>query len=167
LPLKVRTQTFGENKDEPLSLVENGTKYRIFNCYDCHSEYGYERRMTTSDNYYLEQTDFKMTPDVEVRARKIYVHLLEIARRQFDLYTISDPPPHLLDYRLNQMLQHCIWYELFLIFSPQDINTDLTVMFNMRNFGYYGLTMAPCGYVGEGYKEIEQLHILPPRSIQF
>jgi len=123
--------------------------------------------MTTADNYYLEQTGFKMTPDVEVRARKIYDHLLEIACRHFDLYSISDPPPHLLDYRLNQMLQHCIWYEMFLIFSPQDIKTDLTSMLNMRNFGYYGLTMAPCGYVGEGYKEIEQLHILPPRSIQF
>jgi len=106
-----------------------------------------------------------MTQEVETRARGFYIHLLDIARRHFDRFTISDPPPHLLDYRLNQLLQHCIWYELFLLFSPQDVNVDLTVMLNMAGFGFYGITMSPCGYCGEGYKEVEQSHMLPPKSI--
>jgi hypothetical protein len=138
-----------------LCAVQNFPRWRMYNCFDCHSEFGYERRMTVADNSWLEQSDFVMTSEVEERARKLYKHILEIAHRHFQRFTISDPPPHLLDYRLNQLLMHAIWYELFLLFSPQDINVDLAVMMNMAGFGFYGVTMSPCGYCGEGYKELE------------
>ena len=48
------------------------TKWRMFNCFDCNSEFGYERRMSIADNYNLEQNNFKMTKDVERRARQLY-----------------------------------------------------------------------------------------------
>jgi len=40
--------------DEPKHVAEHGVRFRMFNCFDCHSEYGFERRMTVSDNSFLE-----------------------------------------------------------------------------------------------------------------
>lgn len=60
--------------------------------------------MTNSDNAWLQQSGFAMSKDCESRAQQLYSHILELAQRHFNRFTISDPPPHLLDYRLNQLL---------------------------------------------------------------
>ena len=40
-------------------------------------------------------------------------------------------------------------------------------MLNMAGFGFFGVTLSPCGFSSDGYKKVEGLHILPPKSIQF
>ena len=87
----------GEDKRQ---LIDNSHKWRMLNCFDCSSEFGYERKVRINENFYLHEQGFQMTKDVEIRARKIYNHMLEICERHFQKFSISSPPPHLLDYRM-------------------------------------------------------------------
>jgi hypothetical protein len=67
--------------------------------------------------------------------------------------------PQLLEYRLFFLLTQIIWTELFFLICPDDINLDLVMLFNVRNFSVFASTIAPCGRIGEGYYEIERSHV--------
>jgi hypothetical protein len=51
-----------------------------------------------------------------------------------------------------------VWFELFSIFSPDDIKLDLTSLLNITNFGLFSILTAPCGRLDKGYHEMERSH---------
>jgi hypothetical protein len=66
--------------------------------------------------------------------------------------------PQLLDYRLFMLLTNMIWAELFNLISPDRVNLDFALLFNLRNFSVYASMLAPCGRIAEGYSEMEDCH---------
>jgi hypothetical protein len=85
-------------------------------------------------------------------------HMLEICQYFFQKHTISYMAPQVLDYRLFMMLSNMIYAEMFRLVSPQDINIDFSLLFNVRNFSVYASIIAPCGRIAEGYREMESYH---------
>ena len=68
LPLGIKVQSFGEGENKSALICAN-RKWRMFNCYDCTSEFGYERKLRINENFFLEEQGFYLTKDVERRAR--------------------------------------------------------------------------------------------------
>ena len=64
----------------------------------------------------------------------------------------------MVDYRLACLLQSLIWFELFEIFEPQAVRLDLGALLGLRNFGVYGMYVAPCSRVAQDYAAMLSLH---------
>jgi len=86
-------------------------------------------------------------------------HVIDICGYFFKKYTIYRLPPQLLEYRMFMLLVHVIWWECFLIFSPDVVAIDLVTLLNSTNFGVYSSVLSPCGKVGDGYMEFENNHL--------
>ena len=84
--------------------------------------------------------------------------MLDILKFMFHKYTISNPIPYAVDYGLSVSLRNLIYYEMFAIFSPQDIKIDIFELCKLRSHGLTTAYFSPCGTIKNNFKQIENAH---------
>jgi hypothetical protein len=111
------------------------------------------RDKNQSKKAYLLQADF--TVHNQTDQTRLIEHVIDVCAYLFQKYTLSMTLPKIVDYRLSMLLRHLLWFELFAIFSPQDIKVSLPTLLTYANMGIFGIFVAPCGKLANCYFEIE------------
>lgn len=79
--------------------------------------------------FYLMQPNFSLeTYDVQNTVQRFIIYLNHVLEEQFRKYNLLKFMPMVVQYRLGTIVRNTIFYELFCLLSPEEINLDLLTM---------------------------------------
>jgi len=96
--------------------------------------------------FYATQTDFSLDKyDVQTTSVKVMAYVNKVLEDQFKKYSLMTHMPMLVSYRLGMLVRNIVFYELFCLLAPEEINFDLFSMIRLRGCGLYSAYFSPCG----------------------